>query len=47
MSEDIRRTRKSKTGDGDMRVGSREWGRGGDGDGTREEERERKGKWEE
>ena len=29
MSEDIRRTRKSKTGDGDMRVGSREWGRGG------------------
>ena len=29
MSEDIRRTRKSKMGDGDMRVGSREWGRGG------------------
>ena len=29
MSEDIRRTRKSKMEDGDMGVGSREWGKGG------------------
>ena len=27
MSEDIRRTRKSKMEDGDMGVGSREWGK--------------------
>ena len=48
LSEDNRRTRKSKMEDGDMEVGSREWeGGGGDGDGTREEERGRKGKWEE